>query len=95
MRQEDRAAAEARMRQFGAILTAKDRAAWLTTLQNWDETSQAHIDRLRLIYAPFPAVRRLESTYPWAGTITVDTIFGTGIDRHRKLRKRMIDDEND
>lgn len=39
---------------------------------------QAHIKRLRLIYAPFPKVRRLGdgSAMPWAGTIVGDTFYG-------------------
>lgn len=47
---------------------------------------QAHIDRLRLIYAPVPAVRRLAdgSAMPWAGTIVSDTFFG---DEHARPQK--------
>ena len=48
-------------------------------LKYWD----AHIERLRLIYAPFPVVRRLGtgSAMPWAGTIVGDTFYGDGLTR--------------
>jgi hypothetical protein len=38
----------------------------------------AHIERLKLIYAPFPVVRRVGtgSALPWGGTIVGDTFYG-------------------
>lgn len=69
------------------IDTVAERAAWLAERaadrpkhKGARELHDAHIARLRLIYAPFPQVRRLGtgSALPWAGTIVTDTFFGTG-----------------
>lgn len=78
MRQEEQAIAEGRERRFGAIHTHEDRQKWIADLKRGN-ASRAHIERLKIIYAPFPEVRRLGtgSAYPWAGTIVVDTFFGT------------------
>lgn len=69
------------------IVTSADRRAAIddyalhasnpkTTAAQW----AAHITRLRLIYKPFPVVRRLGtgSACPWAGTIVVNH-FDIGI----------------
>lgn len=82
MRQEEQAEAEARSRKFGAILTHEDRMEWIAQLKRGN-ASRAHIERLKIIYAPFPNVWRsggnigFGSALPWAGTIVVDTFFGT------------------
>ena len=82
MTQEETAKAEAKSRQFGAILTHEDRMAWIAQLKRGN-ASRAHIERLKIIYAPFPQVWRMGgcigygSALPWAGTIVVDTFFGT------------------
>lgn len=59
------------------IRTHADRVKWIGQLRRTAVTA-AHIERLRLIYAPFPVVRRFGtgSAMPWAGTIVADTFFG-------------------
>jgi hypothetical protein len=50
----------------------------------------AHIERLRLIYEPFPVVRRLGtgSALPWGGTIVTDTFYGY-VNGHRRARHQI------
>jgi hypothetical protein len=62
------------------IVTAEDRAKWIEGLKR-GKASREHIERLKLIYKPFPVVRRIGgggSAATWAGTIVSDTFFGTG-----------------
>lgn len=50
------------------------------SLAHW----RAHIERLQLIYKPFPVVRRIGgSALPWSGTIVGDQFFG-GNDNARR-----------
>lgn len=58
-----------------------------------DPHYRAHIDRLLLIYAPFPVVRRLGtgSAMPWAGTIIGDTFYGDGITREAVRRSNATE----
>lgn len=68
-----------RSQEQGTILTAEDRAKWIEGLKRGN-ASRAHIERLKLIYKPFPQVRRIGgagSAMTWAGTIVTDTFFGT------------------
>jgi hypothetical protein len=53
-----------------------------------------HEERLRLIMAPFPVVRRLDPSYPHAGTIIGDTFFGDGEPPSRYQRGLEDEDGN-
>lgn len=43
--------------------------------------ADAHIRRMQIVYAPFPPIMggRVVPSYPWAGTITNDNFFGSGV----------------
>ena len=70
---------ENKERRRGVIMTALDRQRWIEGLMR-GPASRAHIERLKLIYKPFPQVRTIGgggSAKTWAGTIVTDTFFGT------------------
>lgn len=79
MSQEVDARKVARAQESGEIYTANDRQRWIAGLKR-GVASRAHIERLKLIYRPFPAVRYIGgagSAMTWAGTIIADTFYGT------------------
>ncbi len=63
-------------REAHILALAQMRKSTPVTRTHW----AAHIARLRLIYAPFPEIRRIGtgSALPWSGTIIGDTFYGDG-----------------
>ena len=100
MTADETKAQDDKVRAGGAILTAEDRQRWIRGLKR-GAASREHIERLKLIYAPFPDVRRLGtgSAMPWAGTVVADTFFG-GVERPHgmhgsgsALARNSVDDD--
>jgi len=52
-----------------------------------------HLDRMRLIHRPFPVVRYITRTLPWAGVLIEDAADAAGV--YRPPRKRLGTDGYD
>lgn len=74
-----------------SLLVLKDARLLQGTRAHW----KAHIERLQLIYRPFPAVVRVGtgSAMPWSGTIIGDTFYGNGEDTPRRRGRSIGEDE--